>query len=491
MAVNLNTTEITLRENRLGAVTNFTGSLKDYSEGIHSCSLKKCERCFKQSSNCLATVALHQFIRIKNLAIVYHAPAGCNAVITGEVFRTSWKDSKMTGDYESNLGLYTQFVGTDLSESDTVFGATNKLREIVRRTYELYKPDGIVITTSCVTGIIGEDVESIADELSSELPVPVFSSHCEGFKSNIWANGFDVADHAILKNIVKAPKEKRNVINVRDFHEVGRGQIREALKALGYESQFFYFGSTLEELSHISESAATVCICGTLGTYIGNALEEKYGVPYIASASPNGLRGFEEWYRSVAERLGKSQLAEKYIAEQKALYLPEIEEIKKVLKGKSCIVAAGPGFSLEMARVLQELGLNVIYSISWHSDSRFDNEKAPEYIEHAEAQLSPEFNVKISDLQHHELENVLYHYKPDFFVVRHRAVGSIGYKHGCATLFLNNEYSMFGYKNVLKLARDLRDLLINTSFEKNLASHIKSPYTKWWHEQKDTRFIAQ
>ena len=79
----------------------------------------------------------------------------------------------MTGDYESNLGLYTQFVGTDLSESDTVFGATNKLREIVRRTYELYKPDGIVITTSCVTGIIGEDVESIADELSSELPVPV------------------------------------------------------------------------------------------------------------------------------------------------------------------------------------------------------------------------------------------------------------------------------------------------------------------------------
>lgn len=490
MALNLNTAEIQLREHRLASITAFTGSLAVYAHGTHNCALKKCERCFKQSSNCLATVALHQFIRIKNLAVVYHAPAGCAAVITGEVFRTNWKDAKMSTGYEKNMQAYTQFVATDLNEPDTVFGATKKLRELIRHTYETYHPDGIVISTGCVAGIIGEDVESIAEELSDEIPVPVFSAHCEGFKSNIWANGFDVADHAILQSIVKAPREKRNVINVRDFHEKGRGPIREALKAIGFETQFFYFGSTLEELSHLSENAATVCVCGTLGTYIGNALEQKYGVPYIATASPNGIAGFEEWYREVARRLNKSEDAERYIAEQKALYLPKIEELKKELRGKTCVVAAGPGFSLELARVLEEIGIKVVYTVSWHSDSRFDDDKFPEYIAHAEKTLSSDMTVKISDLQHHELENVLYRYKPDFFVVRHRAIGSIGYKHGCATLFANNEYVMFGYKNVLKLAHDLCDLLRNTSFEKNLAQHVKSPYTDWWHQQNDNKFIV-
>ena len=35
--------------------------------------------------------------------------------------------------------------------------------------------------------------------------------HCEGFKSRIWATGFDISDHAVLSSIVQPPKQKRKM----------------------------------------------------------------------------------------------------------------------------------------------------------------------------------------------------------------------------------------------------------------------------------------
>ncbi len=49
----------------------------------------------------------------------------------------------------------TVFVGTDMNEKDTVFGASESLGDITKKVYERYKPKAIFIGTSCVSGIIG------------------------------------------------------------------------------------------------------------------------------------------------------------------------------------------------------------------------------------------------------------------------------------------------------------------------------------------------
>lgn len=103
----------------------------------------------------------------------------------------------------------------NLEERDTVFGAVEKLANTVREVYERVHPKAIFITTSCASGIIGDDVEGTAKELSEELGIPVVGCFCEGFKSRIWTAGFDSAYHSIVN--VKPPERKRTKLISSNF----------------------------------------------------------------------------------------------------------------------------------------------------------------------------------------------------------------------------------------------------------------------------------
>lgn len=56
---------------------------------------------------------------------------------------------------------------------------------------------------ACATAIIGEDIDSISEEMEAELGIPVVPLHCEGFRSKHWSTGFDVSQHGVVRQIVK------------------------------------------------------------------------------------------------------------------------------------------------------------------------------------------------------------------------------------------------------------------------------------------------
>lgn len=287
MSINLDETTVGTRENRLESITGYCGNLNDLVEKSHCGTLCNRERCFSQSSTCNSGCALSQLAGIRDVAVINHAPSGCTATAPGVDVLNRQLATKR------GVTNNTVFIGTDMNEQDTVFGAIGSLREIVLEVYSRYKPKAIFIGASCVTGIIGEDIDSLVEKLKKEIPVPIAAVHCEGFKSRIWASGFDSSDHAVLTSIVKPPKKKSNKINFKNFFESARNEIIDIFKNFDVEPVFLYQNSTVEELSHLSEALATVCICGTLGTYLGNALEKNYGVPYVRTINPLGVTGFE------------------------------------------------------------------------------------------------------------------------------------------------------------------------------------------------------
>ena len=380
----------------------------------------------------------------------------------------------------------------EIELNDTVFGAIDSLRKIVQHTWEEYHPDAIFISTSCVSGVIGEDVDGLADELKDEYPVPVIPVHCEGFKSRIWASGFDISDHAVLQGIVKPPKQKRRYINIKNFYESARPQITKIFnEVFDAEPQFLYCNSTVEELSHLSENLATVCICGTLGTYLGNALEETYGVPYVRTLNHSGVTGFETWLRAIGDTIGKRAEAEAYIEKQRAIFMPQIEEVTKSLHGLRAVIGMGPGFTYEIARVLQEFGMKVDYALAWHYDYKYDNGQVPPALEHLVKTSPKDMKVAVADQQNYEVLNILNRYKPDVYFSRHPGTTVWAIKQGFAAVFVAYEYTVFGYEGTLSFAKLIRDTVTNRSFEKNLAARIQLPYTKWWYEQNYDKFIKE
>ncbi len=484
MAINTNSSNVAVRENRIGSITGYVGSLKDLAQQSECGTLKGCARCFSQSSTCLSQCGLGQLAGIRDVAIIHHGPAGCSVAGAGAYYldKTMAKKRGVTNN--------TVYVGTDMNEKDTIFGSAESLRRIILEVNRRYSPKAIFVSSSCATGIIGEDIDSIVDDVRDEIDVPIAAVHCEGFKSRIWATGFDISDHAVLSSIVQPPKQKRNTVNFKNFYESARPEIIEMFREFDLEPTFLYCNSTVEELSHLSEALATTCICGTLGNYLGNGLEEKYGVPYVRTINPLGITGFETWLRAIGEATGRSEKVEKYIAEQRAIYIPQIEEIKKELKGLRAVLGMGPGYTFEVSRVLNELGIEVVWALAWHYDKKYENGDVPPSMKYL-LDNGVDFEASVADQQNYEVMNILKKYQPDLYLSRHPGSTVWAIKNGTPAVYVADEYMIFGYKHTLEFAHSVLNSIHNRSFEANLAKRVKLPYTDWWYEQNVDKFLVE
>lgn len=484
MAINLLSSNLGTRENRLGSITGYVGDLKDLAEQSQCGSLKGCGRCFSQSSTCLSGCALGQLGGIRDIAVIHHGPSGCSATASQQYIITNQVAAKR------GVVNHSVYIGTDMDENDTIFGSADTLADIILEVNRRYSPKAIFVSSSCASGIIGEDIDSVVETVKDDIEVPVIAVHCEGFKSRIWATGFDISDHAVLSGIVKPPVQKRNTINFKNFFESARPEIIEIFQNFGLEPIFLYANATVEELEHLSESVATTCICGTLGNYLGNGLEEKYGVPYIRTINPLGVTGFETWLREIGRVTGKSAEVEHYIEEQRKIYIPQIEAVKKELRGLKAVLGMGPGYTFEVTRVLNELGIEVVWALAWHYDKKYENEKVPPAMEYL-LDHDVNFETSVSDQQNYEVMNILNKYQPDLYLSRHPGSTVWAIKQGTAAVYVADEYMIFGYKHTLEFANTVLDTIKNRSFEKNLAKRVKLPYTDWWYQQDVGSFLEE
>lgn len=485
MSIDLKSLEAPIRENRLHSITGYKGTVRDLVSKASCCSLKNRERCFSQTSACSSGCAQFILSQIVDAAIVNHGPVGCIADSVTCNASNKWGENVRNWK-KCNINV----INTNMSEQDTVFGAAGRLKDAVKEAYRRFDPKAIFITASCVSGIIGEDIQSVLDELEDEVPVPLAPVFCEGFKSKVWASGFDAAFHAVLTKIVKTPQQRSNKVNLINFTGSARKEIVAALARFDLEPVFMLPFSTVEELSKISESAATISICGTLGSYIGNALEQQYGVPYVKTMQPHGIAGMDSWLRGLGAATGKEKEVEQYIKEEKERIASDLAEVRERLKGYRAVVGMGPSFGYNYIRTLQELGVEVIWGSTWHFDQKYDHGVTPEAaINLTKAQK--DIPISVADQQNFELLNLLQKLKPDIYISRHPGTTVWATKLGIPTVMVADEYSAFGYNGLIDFAYRLIDAVTNRSLVKNLAARTKLPYTQWWLAQDSFHFLEK
>lgn len=101
-----------------------------------------------------------------------HGPIGC-AACTWDI-----RGSKSTGDK-----LYKNGFSTDLQEKDIVFGGEKKLYESILEVNKLYHPGAIFVYSTCVVGLIGDDLKAVCRQAQEATGCRVIPVQSEGFKS--------------------------------------------------------------------------------------------------------------------------------------------------------------------------------------------------------------------------------------------------------------------------------------------------------------------
>ncbi|PYG87373.1 nitrogenase molybdenum-iron protein alpha chain [Ruminiclostridium sufflavum DSM 19573] len=500
--INLDMTAVENREMRLGTITAWDGSATELwkesnyelrSQRKHGgCGKKKvCRLCelnspLNQQTMCANAIVECQIGNITDCVLIQHAPIGCSA--DNPWFNLAFKMGlSRRNKPPQNLQVYS----TNLLERDMVFGASDKLRRSILDAKERFNPKAIFISMACATAIIGEDIDSIAEEMEEETGISIIPLHCEGFRSKHWSTGFDVSQHGVLRQIVnRNPEKQKDLINIVALW--GTDYFTEILRPLGLKVNYMIDMASYDELAQASEAAATATFCHTLGSYMATALEEHFGVPQIDAPQPYGIAGTDAWLRAIAKIVGKEAETEEYIKSEHERILPKLLELRERFKGINGFVMTGSSYAHSLISVLRELGIGVEGSVVFHHDPVYDGGHENQDTLHELIDTYgdiPYFTV--SKTQAFQLNALFKRVKTDFVIIRHQGLAPEAAKLGIPSLAMGDEHFPVGYDGIIRTGEVLIDILARKKFNGVLSRHVRSPYNAWWRSQEDPFLLAK
>ena len=261
---------------------------------------------------------------------------------------------------------------TAQDESDVVYGGEGKLLEAVKEAERRYHPELIVIFSCCCSGIIGDDVETIAQRAEKEVNARVLAIRSEGFGGD-FRSGYESAFKVIMQ-LMEPPAEKIkgavNIIGAREgptYTEWTQDldEITRMISAIGAKvNGILCGGCTVDQIRRARTVELNTSWCYDWGQKLGDLMEEQFGIPYARTGQPYGLKATEEWIMGVAQPLGLEARAREVIRQEKVELSSEIDTLKQFFDGKTALVEItefpGPIRALSLARMAQEFGANPI-----------------------------------------------------------------------------------------------------------------------------------
>lgn len=472
------------REDRPYALTDGGGCSSNLSNKFKKRCLKNADRTFAQATQCQETNSIAALLSMEDAAFVVHAPNGCVGCVS------FMNDNFKVGQFHRKIEKIrnARYIVTNVDEKDVVLGGEKKVKEAVLELENRYKPNIIFIFTSCASGIIGDDVDSVANTVQKEVNAIVVPIHCEGFKSKVPATGFDTVFKAIEKYIIKGekPKKEKGLINVFATTSIGykdQLEMENLLAVLGLHVNYIPFYSSVEKLKRIPAAEYSVAVCQVFADEFMEHLKEDYDIPYSKTGMPIGIRSTDEWFLSVARLVGKEDIALRYIEKEHERVLPQIAKIRDHIGGKRVFICAGTGRGIAAATLIEDFGMKLVgIQTPTYEEALIEN------FEQLEEIHGGDFIIDIANMQPFEQSNLVNKLRPELFIGMSTWVSKLGVP---STHILESKRPTFGYNGLLYLGRKIENAVENPSFNIKLAKHKKLPYKNSWYSENAFKYFKE
>ena len=134
-----------------------------------------------------AKIALQPITDVVHLV---HGPIACEG--------NSWDNR---GARSSGPTLYRTSFTTDIGENDVIMGGEKRLFRSIQEVIERYDPPAVFVYQTCVTALIGDDIEAVCRAATQKFGKPVIPVNSPGFvgEKNL---GNKLAGEALLNYVV-------------------------------------------------------------------------------------------------------------------------------------------------------------------------------------------------------------------------------------------------------------------------------------------------
>jgi len=372
-----------------------------------------------------------------------HGPIGC-AVYTWDI----------RGALSSGPELHRLSFSTDLREKDVIFGGEKKLHAALVELIDRHQPKAAFVYSTCIVGIIGDDLEAVCRKVEAEKGIPVIPVKSEGFKGNKRA-GYEAACKAMFRLVGTGGTESisRHSINILgDFNLAGEiWLIREYLEKMGIEVVANITGDgRVDDIRRAHGAALNVVQCSGSTMDLARMMQKKYAIPNLR-VSYFGVEDMAESLYAIASFCNDEEIlarTKKLVQEEVAALLPQLGKYRQALTGKKAAIYVGGAFkAFSLVKAFRMLGMQVVMVGS-------QTGTAEDYQELQE--ITDQGTIIVDDSNPLELSAFLEEKDVDIFVggVKERP---IAYKLGVAFCDHNHERKecLAGFSGMLNFAREV------------------------------------
>lgn len=378
-----------------------------------------------------------------------HGPIGCAAY--------TWD---IRGALSSGPELHRRSFSTDLEERDVIYGGEAKLYRCLRELIEHYRPKAAFVYSTCLVGLIGDDVASVCRRVESECGIPVLPIECEGFKGTK-KDGYRAACDGLSKLVGTGSTKgiRRHSINILgDFNLAGETwQIRDYYERMGVEVVATITGDgRVDAIRRAHGAALNVVQCAGSMMHLAKSMEETYGVPFLR-VSYFGIEDMAKSLYGVAEQFDNAEILERtreLVHAEVSAILPELRRYRQLLEGRRAAVYTGGAFkAFSLVRSLRTLGMKTVV-VGSQTGSREDYELL--------RQLCDEGTILIDDANPLELSKFVQEKQVDLLIggVKERP---LAYKLGISFCDHNHERkeALAGFSGMITFAREVHRTVLS------------------------------
>ena len=389
---------------------------------------------------CGSRVVLYPIVDAVHLI---HGPIGCAAY--------TWD---IRGAISSGPELHRLSFSTDLRERDVVYGGEKKLGQALRELIDEYHPKAAFVYSTCIVGVIGDDIEAVCKQVAAEKGIPVLPVHSEGFKGTK-KDGYRAACSALFKLVGTGSTEgisPHSINIVGDFNLAGETwMIRDYYQRMGVEVVATMTGDgRIDDIRRSHGAALNVVQCSGSMIHLAKMMEEKYGIPYIR-VSYFGLEDMSKALYDVADFFDEETIktgARELVRKEITRIMPELHRMRKDLEGKRAAIYTGGAFkTFSLVRSLRTLGMKTVLA-----GSQTGNKEDYELLR----ELCDEGTVLVDDTNPVELSKFVRELGVNLFIggVKERP---IAYKLGIGFCDHNHERkeALAGFEGMLNFAREV------------------------------------
>ena len=323
-----------------------------------------------------AKIALQPIVDVAHLV---HGPIACEG--------NSWDNR-----HSASSGAMTYRTGftTDINEFDVVYGGEKRLFKAIREIVEKVNPPAVFVYQTCVTAMIGDDVEAVCKRAAEKFGTPVIPVNSPGFAGpkNL---GNKLGAEALLDHVIGTIEPELTTpydINIIGEYNLSGElwQVKPLLDALGVRVQSCISGDgRYREIASAHRARANMMVCSKSMINVATRMQQRWGIPYF-EGSFYGISDMSTTLREIArllvERGAPAELrdrTEALIAVEEARAWERIRAYRERLAGKKVLLITGGVKSWSVVSALQEAGLEVV-GTSTKKSTKEDKEKIREIM---------------------------------------------------------------------------------------------------------------